>query len=81
MPEILLVKNEFNDKNHNKKHFTSRCSNRVVDWTVTINRKVELPKNILEKRNLSSGLVCFDLSSDISRKLIEHVWIGQKIKV
>ncbi len=64
-----------------KQFYSPISSNRVVHWTHnSLIEKLELSKNILKKRNLSSGLVCFDLSSDISRKLIEQWFDWSKNK-
>lgn len=56
--------------NH-KKFYSPISSNRVVDWTYpTLIKDLNLNKKLLKKRNLWSCFVCFDLTSDIGREMV-----------
>jgi len=55
--------------NH-KKFYSPISSNRVVNWTYpTLIKDLNLSKEILNKRNLWSCFVCFDLTSKIGREM------------
>lgn len=68
--ELSLIKKVVNKK----KFYSPISSNRVIDWTYpTLINDLNFPERFLRKRNLASGLVCFDLTSKTGRE-VAMVW-------
>jgi len=63
-----------------KKFFSPISSNRVKDWThSSLVKNLRLTNKILIKRNLWSCFVCFDLSTDLGKKMVK-LWSDWSLK-
>lgn len=82
-----IIKKDLNlvKKVINKNHFYSPISSdRVKDWTHhSLIARFNLSNNILNKRNLWSCFVCFDLDSEFGKFMVKEwsIWSQQRILI